>query len=91
MDERSSLAKQYEVMFNECVKFAESTVLDVTRDPGSFERLSAAYQSKVYGDPPGKCDYYKNAKNSSYAVTEIDGFSLCESSVPYIDVFSSVV
>lgn len=86
MDERSSLAKQYEVMFNECVKFSESTVLDVTRDPRGFEKVASTYRSKVNADSFNSYGHEKVFESSM-----VDGFIVCENKVPFIDVFSSVI
>lgn len=91
MDERSSLAKQYEVMFNECIKFAESTVFDVTKDPSSFDRYASLYQAKHPNTEPEDTNYEGYDNSQVYIVSEVDGFSICESKVPFIDVFSSVV
>lgn len=90
MDERSSLAKQYEVMFNECVKFAESTVFDVTKDPASFDRYASLYQSKL--QRTSSADSQSDGQdNQFYTVTEVDGFVICESKVPFVEVYSSVI
>lgn len=84
---RKALRKQYDVMFNECVKLAESTVFDVTRDAVKFEKLASVYQSKIESDDTDNT----KTDDKIYQFSELDGYTVCESKVPFIDIFSSVL
>ena len=94
MNERSCLENQYEIMFNECVKFSESTVFDVTRDPSNFAKMASLYQSLNASDSQSQSEQEDKGSNDNhpmYSTSEIDGFVVCESKVPFIDIFSSVL
>ena len=94
MNERSCLENQYEIMFNECVKFSESTVFDVTRDPNNFAKMASLYQSLNASDSQPQSEQEKKGSNDNYPMyntSEVDGFIVCESKVPFIDIFSSVL
>lgn len=94
MNERSCLENQYEIMFNECVKFSESTVFDVTRDPNNFAKIASLYQSLNASSNQSQSEQEKSGSTGDhpmYTASEVDGFVVCESKVPFIDVFSSVL